>query len=127
MNPTDNQTNKLAKEIDPKAVKVLNDFADNQTPQPVDELDEILSGLVDWAESGRSKFGRPDGVYTIREAKARLLQWGTRQKIEQVYAMVSDPEYLNGKLVSGYIDIDSYEIQDIIAELQASLKDGEER
>lgn len=37
------------------------------------EIEKIIAGVVDWAESGRSKYGRPDGTLTPKEATQSLL------------------------------------------------------
>lgn len=91
--------------------------------QPVDnELEEILHKLandVEWAieAQGAIPVNRARENIAIQEAKARLLQWGTRQRIDELNklstAKWSDIAY----------DITGY-LKDRTAELQASLKDG---
>lgn len=83
----------------------------NQYPlhqcKPVDELDEIYTQCLevkgwpqDWAE-----------------AKARLLQWGTRQILKELeFLATSNPTYTHVALKDRIIDYKD--------ELQASLKDG---
>jgi hypothetical protein len=39
-----------------------------------DEIDKIVDGLVDWAESGRTKIGRPNDTLTPEEAISQLIK-----------------------------------------------------
>lgn len=50
-------------------------------------LDPIISGLVDWAESGRTKLGRPDSTLTPTEAKAKLQAALVEARIDEVTRM----------------------------------------
>lgn len=38
------------------------------TPTNQEDIEEILLGLVDWAESGQTLVGRPDDTYDIKQA-----------------------------------------------------------
>lgn len=46
------------------------------------EIEEIVLGVVDWAESGRSKYGRPDGVLTPKEATQKIESLIKEQKLQ---------------------------------------------
>lgn len=101
--------------------------------KPVDELDEILYDF--WAKHRYCKDGCQNTVdFEGEGTKARLLQWGTRQRIETLRTLKAkfsyDPSgtYI-GELhrISVARDVEAiHETIDMeIAELQASLKDGE--
>lgn len=114
---------------------------DNQTPQPVDELDEILETLaaigrgwiIDQLDGTSFVKGSLDNIEARKaEAKARLLQWGTRQQISELEALL---EWKDQELDADYratspayhVIASSYvrsAIELRIRELQASLKDG---
>lgn len=105
---------------------------DNQTPQPVDdELHAITKELFlagvrqgyQEATYGKSDPAGPEA----QKAKARLLQWGTRQRIDELAGVRGwteydpDPKYSPRERfhIVPYIYLINR-----IAELQASLKDG---
>lgn len=96
---------------------------DNQTPQPVDELTLILyklrPRLMGQEETPAER------VEAVEEAKARLLQWGTRQRMNEVGSVMM--EYTShGKTYPVTTDINGkiQSVEDRYRELQASLKDG---
>lgn len=45
---------------------------DTNKGEPMKTLPEILDGVVDWAESGRTKLGRPDSTLTPSEAQKAI-------------------------------------------------------
>jgi len=100
---------------------------DNQTPQPVDELEQLIreimqngfevamGGLYDLTPEENEARQRAEYDRVTAEAKARLLQWGTRQRIDE--NTISRNRFMPGWERDWF--------DERIAELQASLKDGE--
>lgn len=88
--------------------------------KPVDNEQELLELLMTIRTTREVEHNdnqwTTEFVYSIEEAKAHLLQWGTRQRLDElIWSTGVEYKY----------DRDRKIIQDRIAELQASLKDGE--
>lgn len=132
---------------------------DNQTPQPVEELDEILDDIFTdhtdndngtcescyyyctecnkrfyrYSINTRHEHEHPRKFWNLgqcncsqkeykAEAKARLLQWGTRQRIDELRRI--DEFQQMGTLTKNQAGKPEW-VNRRKAELQASLKDGE--
>ena len=89
--------------------------------KPVDNEQELLELLMTIRTTREVEHNdnqwTTEFVYSIEEAKARLLQWGIRQRIEEIAK--------SGLMGVGGLTPDQQQFfEERIDELQASLKDG---
>lgn len=107
----------------------LNETEVNSKQTLDDELDEILHNLWINAELFQHQVEKNDAIDMRRpdqykaKAKARLLQWGTRQRIDEIreFAGYEDDEW------KSIAQIPQQRFIERIAQLQASLKESEDK
>lgn len=71
---------------EPVTITSITIPAEMLMPQATKPVDEILEGLVDWAESGRTTLGRPNAI-TLTEAATQLKALLTEARIDEVKRM----------------------------------------
>ena len=82
------------------------------TPDIDTQIERILSGLVDWAESGQTLVGRPDDTYDIKQAHKAIKTLLIQSKIDELDNRL--PSLLNYSLNQEQLNL----IHDRIKELE---------